>query len=96
MRPTHSLARWLRLVLACLALAALAPAQAVAVTAEPASLVEGGPSKAPAARALRRIDRYTPPATEWWTEATPSPEASLPGTLGVPRRLFLLHRALLR
>lgn len=95
--PTHSPARWIRLVLACLALAALAPAQAVAVTAEPVTLVEGGPSKAPPVRASRRVDRYTPPAADPWGDADPAlvPEASCIG-VGESKRLFLLHRALLR
>ena len=101
LRPTHtqSLARWLKLVLACVALAALAPAQAeanAAAVTEPVARVEGGPAKAPAARVLVRRHRYSPPAVDRRVESRRTPEAARRGPMGARARLFLLHRALLR
>ena len=99
LRPAHSLARALKLVLACVALAALAPAQAeacAAAFAEPVALVEGGPAKAPAARSFVRRGRYSPPAVDWRADCHRTPEAARRGPVGVRERLFLFHRALLR
>ena len=99
LRPAHSLTRWLKLVLACVALAALAPAQAeasAAAVAEPVALVEGGPAKAPAARCGVRSGRYSPPAVDSSDDSRATPEAEHLGPKGARKRLFLLHCALLR
>jgi hypothetical protein len=102
LRPAHFLARWLKLVLACTALAALSPAPAVASAAavvEPVSLVEGGPAEAPAAgRRSIRFDRYSPPpaAAHERENSQVAREALRLGPTCVRERLFLLHRALLR
>ena len=97
-RPSQSLARWLKLVLACVALAALSPAQAVAggAVAESVALVQGGPAKALAARTSVRAARYSPPAVDHRVESDAVPEAARLGSPAVRERLFLLHRALLR
>jgi hypothetical protein len=97
--PAHSLARWLKLVLACVALVALTPAQAEASAASvtgPVAQVEGGPAKAPAARSSIRIDRYSPPTAYSREDSRSTPVASRLGPMGLCELLFLLHRALLR
>lgn len=94
----HSLARWLRLALACLAVgSAVSPAQ-VASAAEPVAVVQGGTGKKPIAAVSVRAQA----SVESGAFIAESPQAFAAGLVRrtVPRAsrlaLFLLHRALLR
>lgn len=92
----HPLARWLRLVLACLTLASGVSAAQIASEAHPVTVVEGRPGGKPrearsATEALVFPQPTSPVAGTWFTGFLPGPE---PRTSRGP--LFLLHRALLR
>lgn len=93
----HLLARWARLLLACLAVGStVSPAQ-VASAAQAVTIREGGPGKPPAAVLAPRHQaqahaRFLPrPASRTVVRAV-SPEVT--PSCALP--LFLLHRALLR
>lgn len=90
----HSWTRWLRLVLACLAVGAVSPAQ-VASAAEPVGVVQGGPGKKPVVVASLGLD-----VEAVLVAVAPRPIPSCPIRATVPRAsgqaLFLLNRALLR
>lgn len=94
----HSLARWLRLVLACLAVGAAVSPALVASAAEPVGVVQGGPGKKPVAVA-QLVARFRP-ALALLLTVTPTAavsglvRATVPCASGLA--LFLLHRALLR
>jgi hypothetical protein len=94
-----TLTRWLRLLLACLAVGAMVSPAQVASAVAPASVAQGGPGKKPA-EAVTRAEVPGPrralrvaalPASAWpatWMPPPASPQAS-------SRPRFLLHRALL-
>lgn len=95
----HSLARWLRLVLACLAVGAVVSPAQVASAAEPVGVVEGGPGKKPLAAAQVRAQSTPTLPTLVRTAPAVSAAASLvraTAPRGAGQALFLLHRALLR
>ncbi len=93
-RPSHSPLHWLELVLACFALAALAPAHALATAPPQQTVVVAGPAG--------EVRRRTVCAVV--SRVAPRPTAALPlrrsppteGPCGSREPLFLLHRALLR
>lgn len=92
-RPSHRLLRWLRLVMACLALAVSGlPAQALPRAEAPVVAVL-------ALQAPRATERLRCPPPERLEPSGP-PDASGPvAGVSAPapsRRLFLVHRALLR
>ncbi len=94
-RPPHRLLRWLRLVMACLALALTGtPAHALPRAEAPvaAAVLRAG---RPEAQAPRPANRCPPPARPVLAGPSPGPVAG-PGPAAPARRLFLVHRALLR
>ncbi|HZI14738.1 MAG TPA: hypothetical protein VE153_30500 [Myxococcus sp.] len=94
-RPSHRLLRWLRLVMACLALALSGtPAHALPRAEAPvaAAVLAGRPAaQAPHPVLCPGPERLAPAAPP----AHPGPVAG-PGAPAPARRLFLVHRALLR
>jgi len=94
----RSLARWLRLALACLAVgSAVSPAQ-VASAAEPAGVAQGGAGKKPSA--VASVVAHAPLQRGASIPETPQAFAAALVRATEPRAsrqsLFLLHRALLR
>jgi len=97
LRPSHSLLRWLRLAMACLALAVGGPpAHAEPGPAAPvATLVDRSTS----AKAPTGVAQSVPIAPIKAAPAQLAPPAARRAPSRAPgpaRRLFLLHRALLR
>lgn len=91
----HSWARWLRLVLACLAVGSVVSPAQVASAAEPVGVVQGGPGKKPVAVASLGLE-----VEAVFVAEAPRPTPSCPVRATAPRAsgqaLFLLNRALLR
>jgi len=91
----HLLARWSRLLLACLAVGStVSPAQ-VASAAQAITIREGGPGKPPVVAApceQQRVHAVWRPVSE----ARRSPALFVPSAPRAAGPLFLLHRALLR
>jgi hypothetical protein len=96
----HPLIRWLKLVLACVALVlGSTPAQALPEADTVVSVLERRAPAGSRAEALASVRRGEPVEAESaWEHVRAAragrvPEVRLPGP---PRRLFLAHRALLR
>jgi hypothetical protein len=96
----HTLIRWLKLVLACVAFAlGSTPAQALPEADTVVSVLERrapAGSRAEVVASVRdsvRVEAGPVRVHAWTRRAGRAPEVRLPGP---PRRLFLAHRALLR
>jgi hypothetical protein len=100
MGPLHRLARLVRLGLACLVLtAAVSPAQAMPVRPLALAMLVARPLPSPQAVEVRaHVQSVQAPAERLQAPVPAEAGARPPGerTAGPPRRLFLLHRALLR